>query len=156
MAEMTDEDRKGALIYSGHDVDSLCQKRAQRVLEEYKLPVGLLFVEDILEFGFNKNTGYLWIIQKNQTEHYFEVIDELVSYATEVSAYIEEGRLKNVRGIKARELILWFPINDVTVGGDKAFVKTFANITKAFPVTAFQEPVKPGPANRQKISSRPT
>ncbi|CAM6128356.1 unnamed protein product [Calypogeia fissa] len=151
---MTDLDREGALIYSGHD--SVCRKRAQRVLEEHKLPLGLLFIEDVLEFGFNKNTGYMWIIQRNQTEHYFEEIDELVSYATEVSAYIEEGRMKKVRGIKARELVIWFPVNDITVGGDKAFVKSFANITKSFPVTAFKEPVRPGPSNRQRISTAST
>lgn len=77
-------------------------KMATSLLQEFELPLGLLPLADVIEVGYVKDTGYMWIVQKKKVEHEFKMISKMVSYHTEIT-----GRIK---GVKAKELMLWPPI----------------------------------------------
>ncbi|KAG6777151.1 hypothetical protein POTOM_016955 [Populus tomentosa] len=79
-------------------------------LEEFGLPLGLLPLADVVEVGFVKGTGY---ITKN---------------------------IKKLKGVKAKELMLWPPVSQIIVDDPptgKVHFKSLAGITKTFPVEAF-------------------
>lgn len=113
--------------------------KAIELLTEHGLPDGLLPMQDVVELGYNKETGYVWITQKKATVHTFKQIAKQVSYSDKVTAYLEKGRLRKLTGVKAKEL-LWVSIVDIAVDesdNQKLFFKSFAGIGKLFPVTAF-------------------
>ncbi|GAB4835654.1 hypothetical protein Ancab_000562 [Ancistrocladus abbreviatus] len=112
MSSVAEDIRAKATIYHGEEV---CREQTQRLLREVGLPNGLLPLQDFEECGHVPETGFVWLKQKKKIEHKFEKISKLVSYATEVTAYAEPGKIKNVTGVKAKELLLWITIKDITV-----------------------------------------
>lgn len=71
------------------------------------------------------------------------MISKLVSYDTEINGYVLKKKIKKLKGVKAKELILWPPVNEITVDEQstgKIFFKSLAGITKIFPVEAFSAP----------------
>ena len=91
------------------------------------LPNGLLPLQDIEECGYVKETGFVWLRQKRSITHKFEKIGKLVSYATEVSAYIEHKKIKRLSGVKAKELLIWVTLNEIFVDDpptDKITIKS--------------------------------
>nr|XP_043620363.1 uncharacterized protein LOC122592234 [Erigeron canadensis] len=104
--------KEGGITKKGHQ-EGL--KLAVSVLEEYGLPLGLLPLADVIEVGFVKTTGYMWIVQKKKVEHTFKLIKKQVSYDTEITGYVEKKRIKKLKGVKAKELMLWPPVNDISV-----------------------------------------
>ncbi|KAG1346452.1 hypothetical protein COCNU_06G002810 [Cocos nucifera] len=132
-------EKAGALVKNGHE-EGL--KLALSLLEEFGLPLGLLPLADVIEVGFMRSTGYMWIVQKKKVEHSFKMIDKLVSYDTEIHGYVEKRRIKKLKGVKAKELLLWPPVNDITVDEPptgKIHFKSLAGVTKTFPVEAFAD-----------------
>ncbi|MCD7446176.1 hypothetical protein HAX54_045233 [Datura stramonium] len=130
-------EKEGAIVKKGHE-EGL--KMAISLLEEFGLPMGLLPLADVIEVGFVKNTGYMWIQQNEKVEHKFKMISKLVSYDTEINGYIDKKRIKKLKGVKAKELMLWPPVNEITVDDPptgKIQFKSLAGITKTFPVEAF-------------------
>ncbi|KAF3778237.1 hypothetical protein EJ110_NYTH32650 [Nymphaea thermarum] len=83
-----------------------CQKRAIQLLDEFNIPRGLLPLENIVEIGLVPSEGFIWLRQKKKKDHYFEQIGRSVSFAAEVTAFIEPRRMKKVTGVKAKELLL--------------------------------------------------
>ncbi|KAI3680793.1 hypothetical protein L6452_35569 [Arctium lappa] len=129
--------KQGAIINKGHE-EGL--KTAVSILQEYGLPLGLLPLADVIEVGFVKTTGYMWILQAKKVEHNFKMIKKLVSYDAEISGYVEKKRIKKLKGVKAKELMLWPPVNDISVDDPptgKIQFKSLAGITKTFPEEAF-------------------
>ena len=51
------------------------------LLEELGLPMGLLPMEDIQEFGYNRDTGFMWLVQGKKVGQTFKKIKQTVSYA---------------------------------------------------------------------------
>ncbi|KAH0697023.1 hypothetical protein KY290_014453 [Solanum tuberosum] len=130
-------EKEGAIVKKGHE-EGL--KMAVSLLEEFGLPMGLLPLADVIEVGFVKNTGYMWIQQNKKIEHKFKMISKMVSYDTEINGYIDKKRIKKLKGVKAKELMLWPPVNEMTVDDPptgKIQFKSLAGITKTFPVEAF-------------------
>ena len=130
-------EREGALVKKGHD-EGL--KQAVALLGEFNLPLGLLPLENVVEVGFVRATGYVWIVQKKKVEHSFKIAGKLVSYDVEINGYIEKGRIKRLKGVKAKELLMWPPVNEIVVPDPptgKIHFKSLAGITKTFPVEAF-------------------
>nr|CAD1834167.1 unnamed protein product [Ananas comosus var. bracteatus] len=105
-------EKEGAVVKTGHDAG---MKLAVSLLEEFGLPLGLLPLADVSEVGFVKATGYMWIAQKNKIQHSFKMVSKLVSYDTEISGYVEKRRIKKLKGVKAKELMLWPPVNEIAV-----------------------------------------
>ena len=113
---------------------------AKSLLEEFELPAGLLPLGKVVEVGFVRSTGYMWIIQQKKVEHEFKMISKLVSYDTEIDGYLEKKRIKKLKGVKAKELMLWPPVGQIKVDDPptgKIHFKSFAGIVKTFPVEAF-------------------
>lgn len=129
--------KQGGVVKKGHDEGI---KMAVSLLEESGLPTGLLPLADVVEVGFVKSTGYMWIVQKKKVEHNFKMISKLVSYDTDIHGYVEKKRIKKLKGVKAKELMLWPPVSEITVDDPptgKIHFKSLAGITKTFPVEAF-------------------
>ena len=130
-------ERAGALVVMGHEEG---MKQAGSLLKEFGLPEGLLPLEDVVEVGYVKTTGYMWITQKKKVEHTFKLISKQVSYDKEIHGFIEAGRIKKLKGVKAKELLIWAPVSDIIVENPptgKMQFKSLAGITKTFPVEAF-------------------
>ncbi|PIN18826.1 hypothetical protein CDL12_08493 [Handroanthus impetiginosus] len=131
-------EKEGGIIKKGHE-EGL--KMAISLLNEFELPKGLLPLANVVEVGFVRRTGYMWIQQQNKVEHKFKMISKLVSYDTEITGYVEKKRIKKLKGVKAKELMLWPPVSDITVDDPptgKILFKSLAGITKTFPVEAFE------------------
>lgn len=129
--------KEGGIVKTCHE-EGL--KMAISLLEEFGLPLGLLPLADVAEVGFVKETGYMWIVQKKKVEHQFKKISKQVSYDTEITGYIEKNRIKKLKGVKAKELMLWPPVNEISIddsASGKIQFKSLAGITKVFPVEAF-------------------
>ncbi|GLJ38635.1 hypothetical protein SUGI_0787730 [Cryptomeria japonica] len=130
-------EKEGAVVMNGH-AEGL--KQAAALLKEFGLPEGLLPLADVVEVGYVKSSGYMWISQKKKVEHTFKLISKQVSYDTEIHGYIQNGRIKKLKGVKAKELLIWAPVGDITVESPptgKIQFKSLAGITKTFPVEAF-------------------
>ncbi|KAF6176070.1 hypothetical protein GIB67_000164 [Kingdonia uniflora] len=130
-------EKAGGFVKTGHEEGT---KLATSLLEEFGLPLGLLPLENVAEVGFVKETGYMWIIQAKKVEHNFKMIKKLVSYDIDIHGFIEKKRIKKLKGVKAKELMLWPPVNEIIVDDPptgKIHFKSLAGVTKTFPVEAF-------------------
>ena len=125
-------------IYHG---DEICQEKSKFLLEEVGMPRGLLPLRDIEECGYVKDTGFVWLKQKKSITHRFEKIGKLVSYATEVTAVVEKGKIKKLTGVKTKELLVWITLSDIQVDDPptgKITFKTPSGLFRTFPVSAFE------------------
>lgn len=73
-------EKEGGIVKKGHE-EGL--RLATSLLQEFELPLGLLPLANVIEVGYVKNTGYMWIVQKKKVEHEFKKISKLVSYDTD-------------------------------------------------------------------------
>ncbi|XP_059652268.1 uncharacterized protein LOC132299571 [Cornus florida] len=138
MSLVTEEIRAKAEVYRGNDI---CQERAKFMLKEICLPNGLLPLQDMEESGYVEETGFVWLKQKKKVEHKFEKIGKLVSYAPEITAYVEKNKFKKVTGVKTKELLMWITLSDIYVDDPptgKITFQTPAGLFRTFPVSAFQ------------------
>uniref|UniRef100_A0A1D1Z6V5 Calcineurin B-like protein 1 n=1 Tax=Anthurium amnicola TaxID=1678845 RepID=A0A1D1Z6V5_9ARAE len=130
-------EREGGMVKKGQEEG---MKLALAMLEEFELPLGLLPLAGLVEVGFVRATGYMWIKQQRKVEHNFKLAGKLVSYDTDIHGYVERKRIKKLKGVKARELLLWPPVHEITVDDPptgKIHFKSLAGVTKTFPVEAF-------------------
>ncbi|NP_001145528.1 uncharacterized protein [Zea mays] len=130
--------RAGAEVVTG---DAICRKKSIELLEELGLPKGFLPLVDIQEFGYNRETGFMWLVQgKKKVEHTFKRIKQTVSYATEVTAFAEKGKLRKITGVKTKELMLWLSVVEVYVpeaSSEKVTFKTGTGLSDTFDASAF-------------------
>jgi hypothetical protein len=138
MASQIESHRTGAEVVKG---DAVCRKKSVELLEELGLPKGLLPLEDIQEFGYNRATGFMWLVQgKKKVEHTFKKIKQTVSYAAEVTAFAEKGKLRKITGVKTKELMLWLGVVEVYVpdaSPEKVTFKTGTGLSDSFDFAAF-------------------
>nr|BAH56855.1 AT1G09310 [Arabidopsis thaliana] len=85
MGLVTEEVRAKAEMYTG---DEICREKTKCFLKEISMPNGLLPLKDIEEVGYDRESGVVWLKQKKSITHKFTEIDKLVSYGTEVTAFI--------------------------------------------------------------------
>ncbi|PKA49796.1 hypothetical protein AXF42_Ash004338 [Apostasia shenzhenica] len=138
MASQTIEShRAGAEVFHG---DGICKKKSIELLEELCLPKGLFPMEDMEEFGYNRESGFVWLIQKKKKDHVFKQIKRAVSYAPEVTAFVEKYKLKKMTGVKTKELLLWLSVIEVyfdNPSSEKLTFKTGTGLSDSFPASAF-------------------
>uniref|UniRef100_A0A1D1Y5M6 Uncharacterized protein At5g01610 n=1 Tax=Anthurium amnicola TaxID=1678845 RepID=A0A1D1Y5M6_9ARAE len=138
MAQATIEaHREGAEIYTG---DALCQEKSLELLREFHLPLGLLPLEDVQEVGYHQESGFVWLRQKKARTHNFRKASRLVSYATDVTAFVEDRRMRRVTGVKSKELLIWVTISEFFLDPkdfSKVTFKTPAGLSRTFPASAF-------------------
>ncbi|XP_066393128.1 uncharacterized protein At5g01610-like [Miscanthus floridulus] len=129
--------RAAAVVVTG---DAACRKKSVELLEELDLPKGLLPMEDIQEFGYNRDTGFMWLVQGKKVEHTFKKIKQTVSYAAEVTAFAEKGKLRKITGVKTKELMLWLSVVEVYIpetSPEKVTFKTGTGLSDSFDAAAF-------------------
>ncbi|KAF8394706.1 hypothetical protein HHK36_020923 [Tetracentron sinense] len=150
MSLVTEEIKANAEVYYG---DEICKEKSKFLLTEVGLPNGLLPLEDIEECGYVKETGFVWLKQKKKIDHKFEKIGKLVSYAAEVTAYVEPNKIKKLSGVKVKEFLIWITLSEIYVDDPptgKITFKTPAGLSRTFPVSAFQlEEVKEVEAGKE-------
>ncbi|RWR89114.1 hypothetical protein CKAN_01816300 [Cinnamomum micranthum f. kanehirae] len=130
--------RENAEIYHG---DSLCKQKSIELLQELSLPKGLLPLDDLVEVGYNRPAGFVWLRQKKARQHVFRKIGRNVSYATDVTAFVENRRMKKMTGVKSKELLLWITLSDMYIddpASGKITFKTPTGLSRTFPVSAFE------------------
>lgn len=136
---MIESQREGAEIYTGPD---MCKQMSTQLLAELHLPKGLLPLSDLEEVGYNRASGFVWLRQKKPTTHNFKKIGKLTSYAAEVTAFVEERRMKRLTGVKSKELLIWVTLSEFYIDDKdltKITFKTPAGLFRSFPVSAFEE-----------------
>ncbi|KAH7660830.1 At5g01610-like protein [Dioscorea alata] len=137
-SQMIQSYRSGAEICN---VDALCKKKSIQLLEEIGFPNGLFPLDDIEEFGYNREVGFVWLIQKKKKDHTFKKIKRTVSFAPEVTAFVENGKMKKMTGVKTKELMLWLSIVEMYIEDPslkKITFKTGTGLSDSFPVSAFE------------------
>ena len=111
------------------------------LLGEIGLPKGLFHMDDMQEFGYNREAGFMWLVQgKKKTEHTFKKIKQTVSYAGEVTAFMEKGKLK-IAGVKTKEFMIWLSVVEVYVDESapgKVTFKTGTGLSDSFDATTFE------------------
>ncbi|XBI82165.1 hypothetical protein VPH35_090915 [Triticum aestivum] len=100
-SQLVESHRAGAEVHKGNDI---CKKKTIELLEELDLPKGLFPMDDIEEVGHNCESGFVWMLQKKKNEHMFNKLNQTVSYDTEVTAFVEKGKMKKVTGVKVEDL----------------------------------------------------
>ncbi|CAM8890758.1 unnamed protein product [Rhodiola kirilowii] len=137
-AQLVATHREGAEVFTGEE---LCKQKSMELLEEIHFPKGLLPLDDFVEVGYNRSTGFVWMTQKKTTEHTFKKINK-VSYATEVTAFVEDRKMKKLTGVKSKELVIWIAISDIYIddpnSGKISFGNSTTGISRTFPVSAFE------------------
>lgn len=132
-----DDQREEAEIYKGK---AICKQKTHLLLDENFLPRGLLPLDNILEMGYNRTTGFLWLKQKHKKVHRFNAIGRTVSFETEVTAFVEEYRMRRVTGVKTKELFIWITVSEIFVDNPASGKISFSNspgIAMSFPLSAF-------------------
>lgn len=139
MAQQTiDAHREGAEVYVG---DELCRQKSIELLEELHLPRGLLPIENVEEVGYNRQTGFVWLRQKKALTHTFRKVSRLVSYASEITAFVEDRRMKRLTGVKSKEILIWITLSEFFLDPSdhsKITFKTPAGLYRSFPASAFE------------------
>ncbi|GMH31070.1 hypothetical protein Nepgr_032913 [Nepenthes gracilis] len=137
-SQLIENHRENSEVYQGAKI---CQEKARELLDEISLPKGLLPLEDMVEVGYNRSTGFVWLKQKNSTKHCFTKIGKTVSYAPEVTAFVENRRMKRVTGVKSMEILMWVTLNQIYIDDPSSGKITFGTptgISRSFPVSAFE------------------
>ncbi|CAI0459589.1 unnamed protein product [Linum tenue] len=143
MSLVTDEIRaKATEVYNG---DEICQAKSKELLAEIELPNGLLPLHDIEECGIDRETGFVWLKQKQSITHEFKEIGRLVTYGPEVTAVVEKGKIKKLTGVKTRELLIWVSLCDIYTDEPPTGILHFKSPTglyRTFPASVFVVEVK--------------
>lgn len=136
--QVAEDQRAGAEVYYGSEI---CKAKSMELLELMGLPKGLLPLEELEESGYVKETGYVWLKQKKKVDHRFKKIGKTVSYAPEITAYVEKHKMKKLTGVKSKEILLWITICEISIdenSSDKIYFKSSTGIGRSFPVSAFE------------------
>ncbi|XP_021905578.1 uncharacterized protein LOC110820427 [Carica papaya] len=131
------DERAGAEIVYGAEE---CYRHSIELLEELGFPKGVLPLQDLEECGRVRETGFVWMKQKQPYEHFFVDTNTRVSYSREVTAYVEKRKMKKMTGVKSKQLLLWVPITEMSIddpASKKIHFKTPMGIGKSFPIIAF-------------------
>ncbi|GMP57169.1 hypothetical protein CsSME_00021365 [Camellia sinensis var. sinensis] len=105
-----------AEVYYG---DETCREKSTTLLTEMGLPNWLIpFDEDIKEFGYVIETGFVWLKQRNRREYRIEEVEgKVLVYDSEITAYVEPKKIKKLTGVKTKELFVWITLSEILVDG---------------------------------------
>ncbi|XP_042477628.1 uncharacterized protein LOC122058978 [Macadamia integrifolia] len=138
-SEMIAKYRGKAEIFHGEEI---CKKKSVELLEEMKLPNNLIPVEEMEEMGINKEDGFFWIKLKKAQKYKFPKVGDTL-YATEMCGFMEVHRLKDLKGVTAKELMLTFTITEIYIedlSSGKINFKTASGFSRKHPISCFEIP----------------
>ncbi|EER91364.1 uncharacterized protein LOC8065156 [Sorghum bicolor] len=134
-----EQQREGAEIITGAEA---CFAHSKEMLKSLGFPGGVMPLRGLEECGWVRETGFVWMRQKAPYEHYFRGTGTRVRYDAEVTAYVEEGRMKRMTGVRSKQVMLWVPIVEMSLDGDKRdkiYFKSNVGIGRSFPASAFPD-----------------
>lgn len=128
--------RENAEIHRGH---VNCKSKIRDFLFEFHLPLGILPLESIEEFGFERSSGFMWVIHTKNTCYNFKKINQQVSFQTEISGFVDHCRMWNVVGVKTKVFFMWLGITDLFIDDnhDEITFVTASGLSQTFPINAF-------------------
>ncbi|VAI33824.1 uncharacterized protein [Triticum aestivum] len=132
-SQLVESHRAGAEVHKGNNI---CKQKTVELLEELGLPKGLFPMDDIEEVGHNCESGFVWMLQKKKNKHTFNKLNQTVSYDTEVTAFVEKGKMKKVTGVKIEEVSLVDVYVDES-SADKVTVKTDTGLSDTHDAAVF-------------------
>ncbi|XP_074308332.1 uncharacterized protein LOC141643187 [Silene latifolia] len=138
-AKLIETHRKDAQVYNG---PVQCKQKLDELMKEINMPSILFPLVDIQEFGYNKSTGFVWLTLSKPVQHKFTKMKKLVSYDNHVTAFVEPGRLKNVKGVKSKEVLIWFTLSDFYIedpNSGKVIVANPSGLTFPINISDFEE-----------------
>ncbi|KAJ8620520.1 hypothetical protein MRB53_029049 [Persea americana] len=138
MPSISEDLKAKAEVYYG---DEICKEKSKFLLQEAGLPRGLLPLEDIIECGYVEETGFVWLKQKKKKDHNFDKVARHVTYASEITAYVEKFKVRKLTGVKVKELLVWFTLSEISVNDPptgKLTCKTSTGLFRTFPTDAFE------------------
>ncbi|KAF7066208.1 hypothetical protein CFC21_072228 [Triticum aestivum] len=133
-SQLVESHRAGAEVHKGNDI---CKKKTIELLEELDLPKGLFPMDDIEEVGHNCESGFVWMLQKKKNEHMFNKLNQTVSYDTEVTAFVEKGKMKKVTGVKVEDLYSLVEVYVDESSADKVTIKTDTGLSETHDAPVF-------------------
>ncbi|KAI5055311.1 hypothetical protein GOP47_0030456 [Adiantum capillus-veneris] len=128
--------RDKAIIFEGE----LAAAKAIELYEGYGLPNGLVPLKNVVEGGWVEETGFVWLVINESQKHHFAKADRTCSYDELITCTISMKRMKDIHGVKAKELTLWVPINEILVdekNSDKITFKSIMGLSRTFPFDNF-------------------
>ncbi|KAJ3684229.1 hypothetical protein LUZ61_013393 [Rhynchospora tenuis] len=137
VATTKDDVRSGAEIIYGAEE---CYNHSMELLKALGFPEGVMPLKNLDEAGLVRETGFVWMKQKAPYEHFFKGTNTKVRYDTEVTAYVEDGKMKKMTGVKSKQMLLWVPIVEMSIEeGEKIYFKSAVGIGRSFPASAFAD-----------------
>ncbi|KAF7066214.1 hypothetical protein CFC21_072235 [Triticum aestivum] len=133
-SQLVESHRAGAEVHKGNDI---CKKKTVELLEVLGLPKGLFPMDDIEEVGHNCESGFVWMLQKKKNEHMFNKLNQTVSYDTEVTAFVEKGKMKKVTGVKVEDLYSLVEVYVDESSADKVTIKTDTGLSETHDAPVF-------------------
>ena len=133
-SQLVESHRAGAEVHKGNDI---CKKKTIELLEELDLPKGLFPMDDIEEVGHNCESGFVWMLQKKKKEHTFNKLNQTASYDTEVTAFVEKGKMKKVTGVKIEDLYSLVEVYVDESSADKVTIKTDTGLSETHDAPVF-------------------
>ncbi|KAK1695429.1 hypothetical protein QYE76_012126 [Lolium multiflorum] len=134
------KEREGAEIVTGAEA---CYAHSKEMLKGLGFPGGVMPMRGLEECGLVRETGYVWMRQEKGKayEHYFRGTGTRVRYDAEVTAYVEEGRMKKMTGVRSKQMLMWVPIVEMSLvdGGERVYFKSSVGIGRSFPAAAFAD-----------------
>ncbi|XVE51609.1 hypothetical protein DITRI_Ditri02bG0055400 [Diplodiscus trichospermus] len=127
--------RERAETYNGAAV---CKQKVQQLLDQFHIPKGLMPLNNVVEFGYNATTGFLWLKQQKTFTYWFKTLGA-ASYGPEITAFIEDRRLRKLTGVKSKEMIIWVSLSDVSVDDSKITFATSMGLTQSYPVAEVED-----------------
>ncbi|KAK4755441.1 hypothetical protein SAY87_009198 [Trapa incisa] len=95
------------------------QKPLPELLKEHDLPGGLFPGNNLTDYDFNDKTGLLTLELSNPWEVQYGD-SSLLRFNTEVSGYLEKGKMTNVEGMKTKMVMMWVKVTLISAeGSDK-------------------------------------
>ncbi|CAM0879509.1 unnamed protein product [Alopecurus aequalis] len=132
------KEREGAEVITGAEA---CYAHSKELLEGLGFPGGVMPLRGLDECGLVRETGYVWMRQGKAYEHHFRATGTRVRYDAEVTAYVEEGRMKRMTGVRSKQMLMWVPIVEMSLvdGGERVYFKSSVGIGRSFPAAAFAD-----------------
>uniref|UniRef100_J3N450 DUF538 family protein n=1 Tax=Oryza brachyantha TaxID=4533 RepID=J3N450_ORYBR len=127
-------EREGAEVVTGAEE---CFRQSVELMRALGFPEGMMPLRELEECGLVRETGFVWMKQKAPYEHYFRGTGTRVRYDAEVTAFVEEGRMRRMTGVRSKQLMLWVPIVEMSLdGADRVYFKSNVGIGRPFPASA--------------------
>ncbi|XP_043705328.1 uncharacterized protein LOC122655175 [Telopea speciosissima] len=110
-SEMIEKYREKVEIYHG---EQLCKKKSTEMLVEMSLPNNLLLVDEMEEIGYNREIGFFWMKLKRAQKYKFPKVGDTL-HGIEIMGFMEPRRLKDLKGVTAKELFLTFSMAEMCI-----------------------------------------